>query len=156
MPIADGEHIKEQTDLTDEAALTAKRRLRRAERWVRQRIGKDTYATALGATDQDGASTPYSEETLLREDVKDAEALYAASRALHSQNLGSGGDEGFVKVIQVDGNQSEQKMSQRELDAYAEHYEHEAEEAIARYMTASSNPLSTTMRRATSWHTYDT
>ena len=156
MPIADGPHIQKQTDLGNEAVLAAKRRLRRAERWVRQRVGDSAYTTAVNASDQDGATKPYSDDTLLREDVKDAEALYAASQALKNHNLGSGGEAGFVKVVQVDGEQSERKMSQRELDAYASDLKAEAREAIARHMSASSNPLSTTMQRTTNWPSYST
>jgi len=156
MPIADADHIQEQTSLSDEAVLAAKRRLRRAERWVRQRVGDDTYTTAVNATDQDSATKPYSDDTLLREDVKDAEALYAASRALHNHQLGSGGEAGFLRVVQVDGEQSERKMSQQELDAYAENLEEEARAAIARHLSAASDPLTTTMQRATDWPSFDT
>ena len=151
MPIADAAHIQEQTDLGDKAALLAKRRLRRAERWVRQQIGDDTYSVAIGATDLSAVAdgdTP-SEETLLREDVKDAEALYAAAKALHGHQLGSGGDEGFVRAIQIDGSQSEQKMSQAELNAYADAFEEEARAAIARHMQTGSAPLWATMDRFT-------
>jgi len=155
MPIADADHIQEQTSFSNEAVLSAKRRLRRAERWVRQRIGDDTYRAAVNATDQDAATKPYSGDTLLREDVKDAEALYAMSRALHNHHLGSGGEAGFLRVVQVDGEQSERKMGQRELKAYAEQMKSEAEEAIARHQTGFLDPLATIMDRHTDWPSHD-
>jgi len=148
MPIADGAHIQEQTDLGDNATLLAKRRLRRAERWVRQQIGHDAYETGRAADDVESVTDP-GEDAYLREDIKDAEALYAAATALSNHQLGSGGDKGFVRVIQVDGNQSEQKMSQQELRAYAMALEDEAREAIARHRQADSGPLSTIMDRFT-------
>lgn len=159
MPIADADHIKSQTSLGDEAVLAAKRRLRRAERWVRQRIGDGTYAEAGAATaleDLPGSPTDEEREAAhLREDVKDAEALYAASRALHTHNLAGGGGASFLRVIQVDGEQSEQVMSASELTAYAEHFEAEAEEAIARHRTARQNPLSETMDRDPGYTAFD-
>jgi hypothetical protein len=148
MPIADGAHIQEQTDLGDKATLLAKRRLRRAERWVRQQIGDDAYEAGRAADDVESVTDP-DEDDYLREDIKDAEALYAAATALRNHQLGSGGDEGFVRAIQVDGAQSEQKMSQQELKAYAMALEDEAREAIARHRQADSGSLSTTMDRFT-------
>jgi hypothetical protein len=158
MPIADAEHIQSQTRLGDEAVLAAKRRLRRAERWVRQRIGDGTYADAEAAADvsdlPDSPTDDEREAAYLREDVADAEALYAASRALHSHNLAGGQGASFLRVIQVDGEQSEQVMSASELTAYAEHFEAEAEEAIARHGSAPSDPLTTTMDRHQDRTTY--
>lgn len=128
MPIATDDDIKNYARLENDAVLAAKTRLRRAERWVRQRVGDSTYDTAAGADDSDA----------VRQDIAEAEALYSASLALHPHNLASKGKEGFVVVVQVDGSQSERLMSSRQMHAYRRQFEEEAEEAIRDYMTVSS------------------
>ena len=128
MPIATDDDIKAYARLENDAVLAAKTRLRRAERWVRQRVGNSTYDTAAAADPR----------TDVAESIAEAEALYAAALALHTHNLASKGKEGFVVVVQVDGSQSERLMSSRQLHAYRRQFEREAEEAIRDYMTVAS------------------
>ena len=125
MPIATAEDIQEYARLDDKATLAAKRRLRRAERWVRQRVGNDLYDTAA-------ATDPRSDEA---EDFAEAEALYAASRSLMSHGLKSKGPAGFVEAIQVDGSQVERLMRPSQIKEYASFLEAEAKEVLARYVS---------------------
>lgn len=124
MPIATADDIQEYARLDDKATLAAKRRLRRAERWVRQRVGSDDYDAAARAEPRSEAAEVFAE----------AEALYAASRALVAHGLKSKGAAGFVEVIQVDGSQSERLMRPRQIKAYASYLEDEAKETLAPYV----------------------
>lgn len=130
MPLADAQAIEVFAGLQSSPAQLARRRLRRAERWVRQRIGDTVY----DAAEQSGSGDTYDA-------IVEAEALYAASRALMVYNLsGDGQHGGFVIIVSVDGNETERLQSAQQLQAYARHLEGEAKESIAHLLNVRSAP----------------